>query len=1409
MSERVCDPECLVQVESHVDNILIIKLYEFIIQANIDLSADGVVSSSVVAEMLNDDKSSVTENAIRFVWETIRNKMVLKTKKPQAFPIEKMLAAVPKLYFQTHPETLDSLLQLKDEKGEFVFLGLPDFFGRAAKVVLAKNIECQDLCDVDSWLTFNQTITIDDANSVRDLRASVAKSIVTANDLLGVANIYAGTDYRKNLAALPGSAALLAATSLNSDGVVAPSVTDTTNYGQRLGYYANSFGAGSNMGLMRISASPVATAGADQDGIVFLVSGTAAAQHVGGLPAIYGYSKGSATGTIGTTITMLSAGTGWRDNAQIAAEGQLIFNLATKVNLLAKGYAEADIKDSYIHKAGSVTLRDIDGTTGRALSLTVLSTAIMDVAIGETGTVGLGLVSIDASGRTGSTNITAPVTILVSSATLQSPGAKPAIVRFAVGATAGSTYGAATILEPGENWISTTTIAHDNITFEVATEANLRAAGYAPDTKYISGAATIGTAGTATTGLVGIVDTEGTGLYGLSANTLGGTGLNGNAASSTNSAFFVLASGKDDTAQKPGSQPAIVKFTLTSNSASATGAGVVIAPGTGFLPGARKAGSILFTIATAANLSAAGYIPNSQVNYSTFNAGSITTSTTISGILSVFTSSTTVLLKREFALVANTPNLPNFTYSPASDKLFLTASNYNTRLLDSYEAPPIVATKTALALVKPAVRATASQLEIVKLVVANAGTNKPSATTLIFINRINSELLKQFYATKPADIVTFMGTVSNTDTTPDFNMKYYNILSPVQLSNADISHLYGLFAVFSSLGYPAEEVLKASRSKLVGALIANEGVATAGTLTAPAQITLRANDFDRFYPGPSKAQPMGYIKSQPLSRRLSLFSDLVTPLVPVDPSSALLLASEDLAALYKEVYDNSRELKSRYTQLKAINGLPYEQQVAARVKGLSSSGTCSIIGIKSILETTTGGTFLKGTLLTVSSANGKAVFLVNKAITLVADTKKVIAEGDLTLISSSAGGFDTTFITHPIYSDNVPGVTGFAAYTLNATPAAADNETIYEFSEPIPQSSGYQFGGLVFDEDNLFVKSELFAGHLTGFYTLNNPTSDGSGAPTTGPATLASLATQGTYNVTPTLTNGPLTVRANLNKLYNLLGAKYGVPVWMIIVAAAAANATLRGAQKLMIELFNTVLAKKDVVSVLDILSLPKGPWSNGLQPIEVLVSIVADERALFIDVKPYIEAVLDFAKSNLFDTVRAVNTKGNPLIVKLMDAARDDDERSNIFLMMGTTPEIQLTNLSDILSLVKMPKIKLFNYYFAQFSMGQLIDGLPEIVASPGAPTASSVCTSYWHTLFNSLEGVKKLKPYVGADVLLTYERSVKPIDVAAGTSKTATTSLTFKPTFIIQAYYPEDTILSGTAKLNALVADMGIAFA
>lgn len=1411
MLERACDPECLAQVETHVDNILILKLYEFIIQANIDLSADGVISSSVVAEMLNDDKSSVTENAIRFVWETIRNKMVLKgSLKPDAFPIDKMLAAVPQIYFQTHPEALDTLLQLKDEKGVFVFLGLADFLGRAARVVLVKNIVCQDLCDIAAWLTFNQTITIDDVNNAA---RAVGQSIVTVDSLVAVSNTYCGMETRAaHIEKITANGALPTGTR-GSDGITYIAGGGTTS-DQKAVAYATAYGPTSDMGLLTITVNPGlgTTANVNQEGIVFQVSSSEETVQInGGLPAIFSYSKGGGASTFGTTVKMLYPGSGWRFTDAATTAGLLIFNVATTANLLSAGYTAAEIKPEWVHTAttGIVLTAAAAGNAEYTLSSTTLNTTLANTAQGRVGRTGFSLKSLTQGGTpfVSTTMTAANVYIFLVKSSDQASGAKPAIVK--VTATDATNFTFTEVMESGDGWYESMALTGvgATLTFTLATATALVDAGYDPLTKYISagtGAATIAGNQTGKSITIALKQTlpETTGLTALTAVAVAGTGFVGSSAATvTDGQIWFLVSGKDATVQDTKGKPAIFRYEASTATATETTA-TFIEPGSGFYPSAEIAGNLVWTLATPSNLLANGYVPVDQTNHDIRNrAETVTGNTTAVATRSLFPSNPTYHLKRLYALQAGKATDPatalGFKFATDAASLFGTAANYNDPINGSYEVAPTLATKKTFELLKinQKNKATATQIEIAKLLLANVDVNKPTAFTLIFLNLINSALLKQFFAsTTLANIVTFIGVVT-ASTTPNFNMKYYNILSPVQLSNADISFLYGLFAVLSTLGYLAEEVLKAVRLQLVGAPIANEG---GGTLTAPAQITLRANDFDRFWPD--------YIKSQSVSRRASLFSDLVTPQVPVVPSGALLLANENIAALYQEVYDNSRELKSRYTQLVASNGLPYEQQVAERVTGLTSTGTRSIIGITSIIHNATV-TLLKGALLTASSTTtGKAVFLINKDIALTADTRKNIASGDLTLVSTTVGGFASTFITHPLYSNtNTPVLATFTAITLAAS---GGTQTIYEFSEPIPQSSGFQFGGLVFDEDNLFVKSALFAKHLPEFYTLDNPVSSGAGAPATGPATLTALASRGKYNVTPTLAAGPLTVDSNLYKLYELISVKYSVPLWIVIVAASAGVTTLLAAQQVMIDLFNTILSKKNLVSLVDILSLPKGPWSNGLEPVELLASIIINERNLYIDVKPYIETLLNFAKTHLFDTVRAVNTQGNGLIVKLMESARDDVDRSNILLMMGTTPEIQLANLTNILSLIKMPKIKLFNYYFAQFSMAQLIDGLPLIVASPGTPTATSVCTSYWHTLFNSLEGIKKLQPYVSAEDLLTYERSVKPINVAAGTSKTATTSLTFNPTFIIQAYYPGDTLITGTEKLNALVADMGISF-
>lgn len=1416
MSERVCDPECLVQVESHVDNILIIKLYEFIIQANIDLSADGVVSSSVVAEMLNDDKSSVTENAIRFVWETIRNKMVLKNKKPQVFPIEKLLAAVPVVYFQTHPETVDTLLQLKDETGEFVFLGLADFLGRAARVVLATNVDCQDLCDINAWLAFDQSITIDDVNNAA--RAG-ANTPVKADDVHSLTRTFRGVETRSAFIDLINADAALAAGTASSDGMTFGAGGGTVN-DQRAVAYATAYGPTSDMGLMTITTAPTVNAAGNvnQAGIVFLVSGsTEAVQISGGLPAVFSYSKGGDTATIGTTKKMLNPGTGWRFTDAVTTAGLLIFNVATKANLLSAGYTEAEIKPEWIHKAtNNIVLTSTTGGNATTLSPTSLNTTPIAAAQGRVGRPGFSLKSLAqvtanpyvAAGMTND-NV---YTFLVSSSD-QASGAMPAIVKITSAASA-TAFTFTEVLESGNGWYESMALTGAGLTFTLATVSSLVSNGYEPLVKYISaggGTPTIASdqGGVALTVVIQQTLLETTGLTALSAVAVDGAGFVGtDTANATTGQIWFLVSGKDATVQVPKGKPAIFRYEANAAAATDTATITLIAPGSGFLPSAELAGNLVWTLATESNLLANGYVPVDRTNFDRRNrATSVAGAPTATATRSRFTSNPTYHVKRMYAQQAGKATNPatflGFPYATDDASLFGTAANYNTPVNGGNEPAPTLAAIATLQLLgnnNPSAKASASQIEITERLLANA-QNKPTANTLIFLNRINSDQLRRFFSLSTiAAIVTFIGTVTANDLTPNFNMKYYNILSPVQLSNTDISYLYGLFAVLSTIGYSPEEALKATRSQLIGPVINGEGAAAidaGGALTAPAQITLRANDFDRFFPN--------YIKSQPVVRRLSLFSELPTSRVPVTPSGALLLANENIAALYKEIYDNSRDIKSRYVQLVATNGQPYEQQVAERVTSLTSTGTRSIIGIKSIIHNA-AVTLQKGSLLTASSGTtGKAVFLINTAIVLAADTTRNIAGGELTLVSSTVGGFASNFTTHPINSDNIVPITpAFALVTLAASNGVS---TVYEFSEPIQQSNAFKFGGLVFDEDNLFKESELFASHLTKFYTLNNPTSDGSGAPASGPVTLNPVATAGKYNKSPSST-GPLTVKANLNKLFELVSIKYGVPLWMIMVAAAAGNTTLFGAQKLMIELFNTIIAKKQLTLVTEILNIPKGKWSNDLEPIEVLVSIVDAERAFFIDVKPYIEAVLNFAKSNLFDTVRGVNTKGNALIAKLMEAARDDDDRSNIFLMMGTTPEIQLANLSNILSLIKMPKIKLFNYYFAQFSMAQLIDCLPEIVAQPSTPTASSACTSYWHTLFSSLEGIKKLKPYVTAEILLTYNRSVTPIDITVGTSRSSSTSLVFKPTLVIQAYFPDDTIVAGTIKLNALVADMGLSF-
>ena len=107
---------------------LVTKMYEIIISGGIDLNS-GVITAGIVAGIVGDLPSDVSDNAIHFVWER-RNAVVRASGNPVSFPIARLLAAISTSYVNAHSNVLDTFLQLVDEAGNPVFLGLNDFYSQ-------------------------------------------------------------------------------------------------------------------------------------------------------------------------------------------------------------------------------------------------------------------------------------------------------------------------------------------------------------------------------------------------------------------------------------------------------------------------------------------------------------------------------------------------------------------------------------------------------------------------------------------------------------------------------------------------------------------------------------------------------------------------------------------------------------------------------------------------------------------------------------------------------------------------------------------------------------------------------------------------------------------------------------------------------------------------------------------------------------------------------------------------------------------------------------------------------------------------------------------------------------------------------------------------------------------------------
>ena len=233
-------------------------------------------------------------------------------------------------------------------------------------------------------------------------------------------------------------------------------------------------------------------------------------------------------------------------------------------------------------------------------------------------------------------------------------------------------------------------------------------------------------------------------------------------------------------------------------------------------------------------------------------------------------------------------------------------------------------------------------------------------------------------------------------------------------------------------------------------------------------------------------------------------------------------------------------------------------------------------------------------------------------------------------------------------------------------------------------------------------------------------------------------------------------------------------------------------------------LYTNDSIPLDQLLSLPAGNWSNDETPCQVLVNVIRESATLDVDPRPYINALLDFAKVNIHIVLQTDVIGDADVLEKLIFAARNDTDKNSIFLMMGANTESQLATISALLANINTNRISEFKYYLNQFTIFQLVDGLGEVVNASSLVNVSTLsintvtggatitgggfsqvypaCTNFWPILYANQ--IELLVPHIPAEVLLTFARNVNMYSVTTNNSVGQVSRLVFNFNDVVKAY-------------------------
>ena len=298
------------------------------------------------------------------------------------------------------------------------------------------------------------------------------------------------------------------------------------------------------------------------------------------------------------------------------------------------------------------------------------------------------------------------------------------------------------------------------------------------------------------------------------------------------------------------------------------------------------------------------------------------------------------------------------------------------------------------------------------------------------------------------------------------------------------------------------------------------------------------------------------------------------------------------------------------------------------------------------------------------------------------------------------------------------------------------------------------------------------------------------------------------YDAIPDLKDSKLGLTSpNYDNLLGLFAKSFNTPVVNIILGKTTTFQDSNAAQTI----FDTLFVGEKV-PLNTIISLQPGNWSNGANPIDLLVKMVVAQKigttAMTGDqMLTYNQALLDLAKSNLALVQTAVEASetgapGNKVIILnfLNNFVRNDGDRSVILSLMGATGVLQAITLHSMVGTLTYTDKSLFSFYFKNLLVSDIILGgfaVPTIGNASRTIDNASTIVNMWPTYYNknvsALVGPDVTVPLIKAEIVLAFRMLVQNVNKQTGLGLgAALSSMIFSPASVQLAYGLSDTQLS-----------------